>query len=597
MPERVKHTKALHEDDQASLRTDRDRRLFTDGRGRISGLKLGGEALPDHLGAKVVTGSLSLSTTQKAELALTFTDQGYDLLGDNRFELGMEVDFHDLSFKVASVSAGGDGLGVIARDATWATLRHQSGADVERNVSPSQYVAHRCRKLGVVAVVQESPKRRTVGRKGRETDAKAFVRLAGELGYYCFASGGVLYFGQPTWLAPRGTVLEVSPGDKFLRNEHPLVSASVDDPAHTSAVELALEPEVGDRVRPGMAVLLDKVRGFDLPYLVNDVTIPLNVADPVIVSAGTPVDPQPVTTGGAGGRSSGGGSSRIGDLLDYVGFTGNGRRIAVGVSGAESGYDATILGDLTLMDAKWGPSVGLFQIRSLKRPQDWSGNDAMRVRDKLLDPVYNARLARKLSGDGRYWGAWSTFTSGAYQNSLGQENAIIKHWNGLPTPGGGGTGTVTIGSHWPTEDRGIGTPYHQAGSWSAGYHTGVDLHASDGSPIRSVCDGRVNYSGNYGEYGNMVRVRAGRYDLMYCHLTSQVARVGDTVKAGQLIGHAGHTGRVFSSTGGTGAHLHFEVRPAGAGYGNEVNPCPFLPGNGGSGCSIVPVPHGVVITP
>ncbi|MDX2528506.1 peptidoglycan DD-metalloendopeptidase family protein [Streptomyces europaeiscabiei] len=110
---------------------------------------------------------------------------------------------------------------------------------------------------------------------------------------------------------------------------------------------------------------------------------------------------------------------------------------------------------------------------------------------------------------------------------------------------------------WPMK-RGtyqVGTPYHKSGGmWSLGYHTGLDLVASSGTPIYAPADGKVVAAGPGGSYGNMTKLQhSGGVITLYAHQTSFNVSVGDSVKRGQQIGTVGATGNV------TGAHLHWEV--------------------------------------
>lgn len=101
----------------------------------------------------------------------------------------------------------------------------------------------------------------------------------------------------------------------------------------------------------------------------------------------------------------------------------------------------------------------------------------------------------------------------------------------------------------------VGTPYHQNGRmWSLGYHTGLDLVASSGTPIYAPADGKVVHAGPGGSYGNMTKIQhAGGVVTLYGHQTSIKVSVGQSVKRGQQIGTVGATGNV------TGPHLHWEV--------------------------------------
>lgn len=124
----------------------------------------------------------------------------------------------------------------------------------------------------------------------------------------------------------------------------------------------------------------------------------------------------------------------------------------------------------------------------------------------------------------------------------------------------------------------IGTPFGATGLW-ARYHTGLDFRSAGGTPIRAVTSGVVLYAGNKGNWsGNHVAIKhSGGYTTMSSHMSSMSVRAGEKVRAGQVIGRVGATGRAF------GAHLHFELYPRGVRYGNvysAINPVPWLRANG-----------------
>jgi len=85
-------------------------------------------------------------------------------------------------------------------------------------------------------------------------------------------------------------------------------------------------------------------------------------------------------------------------------------------------------------------------------------------------------------------------------------------------------------------------------------HKGIDYGAPMGSPIVAATDGVVNFAGWHGGHGNYVQIRtAGNLGTGYAHMSRIVARAGQHIRAGQLIGYVGSTGL------STGPHLHFEV--------------------------------------
>lgn len=119
-----------------------------------------------------------------------------------------------------------------------------------------------------------------------------------------------------------------------------------------------------------------------------------------------------------------------------------------------------------------------------------------------------------------------------------------------------------------------GTAYRQAGSWSSGYHTGVDFPVPTGTSVKAVAPGRVVSSGWAGAYGYEVVIRHedGRYS-QYAHLSALHVKEGQSVSGGQRIARSGSTGN------STGPHLHFEVR-LGPGYGSDIDPLAYLRAGG-----------------
>lgn len=90
-------------------------------------------------------------------------------------------------------------------------------------------------------------------------------------------------------------------------------------------------------------------------------------------------------------------------------------------------------------------------------------------------------------------------------------------------------------------------------------HNGVDFAAPTGTPVRSVADGVVTMAGYNSGGGNTVKVRHGRYETAYLHLSKIDPRVkaGSKVSRGQVIGKVGMTGLA------TGPHLHFSFYDQG----------------------------------
>ncbi len=94
-------------------------------------------------------------------------------------------------------------------------------------------------------------------------------------------------------------------------------------------------------------------------------------------------------------------------------------------------------------------------------------------------------------------------------------------------------------------------------------HTGLDIAAPHGTPIKSALAGRVKFSGWKGGYGRTVIVEhPNGYETLYGHCTKLLVSKGETVKRGETIAKVGSTGV------STGPHVHFEVRE----NGKRINP-------------------------
>jgi hypothetical protein len=86
-------------------------------------------------------------------------------------------------------------------------------------------------------------------------------------------------------------------------------------------------------------------------------------------------------------------------------------------------------------------------------------------------------------------------------------------------------------------------------------HAGVDIKLNHNDTVLCAFDGVVRMARVYGGYGNAVVVRHfNGLETLYGHLAKICVRVNDVVRAGDLIGLGGRTGRATTD------HLHFETR-------------------------------------
>src|SRR5689334_2109080 len=111
--------------------------------------------------------------------------------------------------------------------------------------------------------------------------------------------------------------------------------------------------------------------------------------------------------------------SSVYQLARAAGFTPAQAVTMTAIAGAESGWNPNAVGDTGLADATWGPSIGLWQVRSLNAQ---AGTGGPRDATRLKDPAFNAYAARQVYTE-QGFGAWSTFTNGRFRNYLGASSS------------------------------------------------------------------------------------------------------------------------------------------------------------------------------
>jgi murein DD-endopeptidase MepM/ murein hydrolase activator NlpD len=99
------------------------------------------------------------------------------------------------------------------------------------------------------------------------------------------------------------------------------------------------------------------------------------------------------------------------------------------------------------------------------------------------------------------------------------------------------------------------------------FHTGLDITASPGDPVRATADGIVSFSGWSGGSGYLVMLEHGHgFSTFYAHNRLNTVKIGDKVKRGDIIGYLGSTGS------STGPHVHYEIWK----NGRHVNPIGYI---------------------
>lgn len=96
---------------------------------------------------------------------------------------------------------------------------------------------------------------------------------------------------------------------------------------------------------------------------------------------------------------------------------------------------------------------------------------------------------------------------------------------------------------------------------------GIDIELAEGTEVRASADGKVLFSASHGGFGNMVIIQHNeRFISVYAHLQANVAKEGQSIKQGELVGFSGMTGVAATP------RLHFEIRE----YSKPVDPLKYL---------------------
>jgi murein DD-endopeptidase MepM/ murein hydrolase activator NlpD len=209
--------------------------------------------------------------------------------------------------------------------------------------------------------------------------------------------------------------------------------------------------------------------------------------------------------------------------------------------------------------------VKLSQVEKKQASQTRKLNALVAEREGTIDQLDDARdakqaVAEKAEKDAA---AWEQQEDQLLKESSGIEAELRKLGAGAPSAKG--TGQLM----WPVSGRvssKFGYRMHPI-SHVRKMHTGLDISAGMGTPIKAADSGSVIFAGWRGGYGKCIIISHGKgLATLYAHQSSLLVGAGRTVGKGEVIGKVGSTG--YS----TGPHLHFEVRL----NGSPVNPLSYL---------------------
>ncbi|PKL49403.1 MAG: hypothetical protein CVV37_07635 [Nitrospira bacterium HGW-Nitrospira-1] len=122
---------------------------------------------------------------------------------------------------------------------------------------------------------------------------------------------------------------------------------------------------------------------------------------------------------------------------------------------------------------------------------------------------------------------------------------------------------------WPVVGR-ISSPYGNREHPTTGatdFHSGMDIAAVPGMPVKATAAGIVSFAGWSGGSGNLAAIEHGfGFSTYYAHNKLVIVKVGQKVKRGDILGYVGSTGN------STGPHLHYEIWREG----KSLNPSTFI---------------------
>lgn len=128
--------------------------------------------------------------------------------------------------------------------------------------------------------------------------------------------------------------------------------------------------------------------------------------------------------------------------------------------------------------------------------------------------------------------------------------------------------------YWPLPNNHTITspfgPRRAPTSGASSSHSGTDIAATPGTPIHSICDGYVIFTGFKGAGGFSITIKASPYKVSYCHVNpNYIVSINEFVSKGQIIGHVGpkyvdypsnyYDGIGYTNGATTGPHLHITI--------------------------------------
>jgi len=128
---------------------------------------------------------------------------------------------------------------------------------------------------------------------------------------------------------------------------------------------------------------------------------------------------------------------------------------------------------------------------------------------------------------------------------------------------------ATLPSRWPVRGP-VNSDFGERRSpWapSSEFHSGIDIGAAIGTPVRAPAPGAVVFAGQHPEYGITLIIEHGNdTKSLYGHLSRLNVQMDQQIRRGEIVAYTGNTGR------SSGPHLHYEIQVKG----QPVNPHSYI---------------------
>ncbi|MBM9467262.1 M15 family metallopeptidase [Nakamurella leprariae] len=280
---------------------------------RLSEIRVDGAGLTSNITRRVTRASLSYSSQEVTQLALTIQDTpDAAIVASGLFDQGANIDFGDQHMEVRKLDITGGAHGPVlelaARSRVICDLKgpRHSGEGTWGEMDISQWVTDRAREAGAAALVQPGLGAQAITRQAKQSTWDVMADLAQIVGAWCYETEQTICFGRPSWLANLpgrlGWDLWWEAWDRYSPGLAGMPEYTWSPDSDEEILTVRLLSGDADKARPGQVVTLTGRLGrANGAWVMRDVRPPLTRIGPVVVVCGRPVDPEP--RGGTGSVS------------------------------------------------------------------------------------------------------------------------------------------------------------------------------------------------------------------------------------------------------------------------------------------------------